>query len=434
MRSRMLAGVALGVACATVLMGCSAGDSGSGGTITLNMIQEYPNPPRTELLKTQLAEFEKANPGIKVNLITPPTDSAVQKMQTMLQSKSGLDVLEVDANTVGPFSANGWLYDITKDAEAWSGWSDVTDGIKAAAVQKGGKYYDIPYGSYVPILFYRKDLVKQAGFDGPPNSWSDVIKQSEAINDPSANVYGFGFRGGANAAYLLATPIQSVNSKDLDHSNAYFLKNGKTIFSTPEAVKMTADWLELFKKGSPPSSIAWGYPEMVQGFSSGIVGFLVQTQEVIATVAESQALKPDQWGTAPQPVGPNGDSPIVAAQGGWSVASSSKHTAESVKLVQFLTEAPQVIDFQKKAGYVPSVKSAAKDEFFSTGAWAPYLYMNEHPEIYPSVTEPRNAAWWSAWLVKSNNDMQSLLLGNMTPAQMMSDWDAYWIDKTKAAG
>jgi multiple sugar transport system substrate-binding protein len=233
---------------------------------------------------------------------------------------------------------------------------------------------------------------------------------------------------------LLATPLQAVNSAELDHENAYFLKDGKTIFSTPAAVEMTTDWVELFEQGSPPSSIAWGYPEMVQGFSSGIVGFLSQTQEVIATIAESEALDADQWGTAPQPVGPNGDSPIVAAQGGWAVASSSKHTAESVKLAEFLTSAPQVIEFQKQAGYVPSVKSAADDEFFSTGYWAPYLYMNDNPDVYQSVTEPRNASWWSAWLVKSNNDVQSLLLGSITPAEMMADWDAYWMEKTEAAG
>lgn len=429
MQRRILAGLGVGAVAAVALSGCSAGGSSSGTPVTLNMIQEYPNPPRTQLLNQQIAAFEKANPNIKVNLITPPTNSAVQKQQTMLQAKSGLDVVEVDANTVGPFSANGWLYNLTPTLKSWSDWSDFTDGVKEATVQKNGNYYDIPYGSYVPVLFYRKDLLKGIGVSTPPATWDEVIADSEKINDPAKHIYGFGFRGGANAAYLLATPLEAVNSKDLNHSDAYYLTNGKTIFSTPASVAMTEKWLELFKKGSPPSSISWGYPEMVQGFSSGIVAFLNQTQEVIATVSQSTTLKHDQWGTAPQPLGPNGDSPIVAAQGGWGVAESSPHKADAVKLVKFLTSGSRVIQFEKEAGYVPSVKSAASDPFFSTGDWAPYLYMNNHPKEFPFVTEPRDASWWSAWLVKSNQDMQNLLLGKITPAQLMANWDKYWSGK-----
>src|SRR5665647_19505 len=125
MLRRTLTGATFGLVTVLALVGCSSGTSGAkSGTTRLNMVESLTNPARTVLLKSQIAEFEKANPSISVNLISPPTDSADQKIRTMLQSKAGIDVLEVRDFTVAEFSTNGWLYDMTNDMKSWSGWAD----------------------------------------------------------------------------------------------------------------------------------------------------------------------------------------------------------------------------------------------------------------------------------------------------------------------
>ena len=266
---------------------------------------QAPVTARQAVVKGQLAEFEKANPGVKVNLISPPTDSADQKIQQMLQSKKGIDVLEVRDITVGPFSSNGWIYDMKSDLQGWVGWDDLTDNAKGYTVQNDKAYY-VPYGFYGLSLFYRTDLVKRAGFDAAPHSWDDLLEQSEKINDPSKNVYGYAFRGGANANSNVVAIIEAYVADNLDVANAFKLKDGSTIFAAPEAKAAMKTYLELFHKGSPPSSVAWGYPEMVQGFSSGSTAFLLQDPEVIATVSKSESITKDQWNTTPLLVGPTG--------------------------------------------------------------------------------------------------------------------------------
>lgn len=109
---RRTAVLALGTAAATLLTGCSTMSPEASGTVTLNMVESLTNPTRTALLKDLIADFEQRNPKIKVNLVSPPTEQADQKLQQMLQSGSGVDVLEVRDITVGPWSTNGWLYDM----------------------------------------------------------------------------------------------------------------------------------------------------------------------------------------------------------------------------------------------------------------------------------------------------------------------------------
>lgn len=436
MGNKMLRGAAIGLATALALTGCGSGaagnDSGSG-KITLNMVESLTNPTRTTLLKSQLADFEKANPTIKVNLISPPTDSADQKIQQMLQSGKGIDVLEARDITVGPFSSNGWLYNMTDDLKTWDGWKDLTDNAKSYAVQNGKAYY-VPYGFYGLSTYYRKDLVKAAGFDGPPHSWEDLIKQAETINNPAKNQYGYAFRGGKNGNTNVVAIIEAYVADKLDVKNAFKLTDGSTIFAAPEAKAALQSYVELFKKGSPPSSIAWGYPEMVQGFSSGSTAFLLQDPEVIETLGQSQSITKDQWSTTPLLVGPTGKAAQPVATAGWGVAQSSTHHAEAMKLTEFLTSGTRTVDFAKGNSLVPIVKSAADDPFFKTGPWSAYVTMNEHPETYLNVIQPRTVSWWTEWVTKSDSELQQVLTGKMTTDQLLSSWDQYWTDKWKNAG
>ena len=43
---------------------------------TIKMVEVITSPPRTEFIKKQIAEFEAANPGIKVELVSLPWGQA----------------------------------------------------------------------------------------------------------------------------------------------------------------------------------------------------------------------------------------------------------------------------------------------------------------------------------------------------------------------
>ncbi|KPI05242.1 extracellular solute-binding protein family 1 [Actinobacteria bacterium OK074] len=434
MLSRRKAAVALGLAAALTVSGCAVGGGAgaSDGTVTLHMVESLTNPARTAVLKTLIGQFEKQNPKIKVDLISPPTEQADQKIQQMLQSGSGIDALEVRDTTVAPWRTNGWLYDMSKELKNWSGWNDLTgNAVKYAKDDKGRTYY-IPYGFYGLSLYYRTDLVSAAGFKKPPASWDELLTQATAIQDPAKRRYGYAFRGGTAADTNAVAVIESYVADKIDRENGFKLTNGKTIFSAPEALTALNTYFKVFKKASPPSSVAWGYPEMVEGFSNGSTAFLLQDPEVIATVGQSTTITKKQWTTAPLLTGPSGKAVQPVATAGWGTAASSKHKAETAKLIEFLSEGQASLTFDKKNSLVPILKGAADDSFYKTGPWASYLTMTENPDKYLTVVQPRDSSWWTEWTQKSDADVQSVLLGKMTAKQLLAGWNTYWTEKWKS--
>ncbi|MFC4222878.1 ABC transporter substrate-binding protein [Lysinibacter cavernae] len=422
-----IAGIALTAALA--LTACAGGEP-DNGTVKLQMVESLTNPARTDVIRGLLDDFEAENPGITVELVSPPTDQADQKIQQMLQSGTGIDVLEVRDITVGPFSTNGWLYDMTDDLQGWSGWDDLTDNaISQTTYAEDGKTYSIPYGFYGLSLFYRTDLVEEAGFDAAPTSWDDLLEQASAIQDPEKNRFGYAFRGGSNANSNVVAIITSYAADKINVDNAFELTGGGTVFSTPEAAAAVKTYFEIFKKASPPSSVAWGYPEMVEGFSNGSTAFLLQDPEVIAAIQQSSSLTEEQWSTAPLLVGASGKAAQPVSSGGWGIAKATKHPEESLKLIKFLSEGDAPITFAKENSLVPILKSAADDEFYKVGAWESYLYMTEHPDVYIPVTQPRTVSWWTEWAQKADTEIQQVLIGKMTEAEMLASWDQYWTEK-----
>ena len=426
---KSFAGLGLGLAAALALTGCSG--QASDGSITLQMVESITNPARTEVLKGLISDFETKNPGITVELISPPSEQADQKIQQMLQSKSGIDVLEVRDITVGPFSTNGWLHDMSSELADWDGWDNLTENAAKYAKNADGKTYYVPYGFYGLSLFYRTDLVAAAGFDGPPASWDDLLEQASAIQDPSKNQYGYAFRGGTNGNTNVVVAIEAYLADQIDQDNAFKLTDGSTIFSAPEALDALNTYFSIFEKASPPSSVAWGYPEMVEAFSNGSTAFLLQDPEVIATVAQSEAVGADQWSTAPLLTGPTGKAIQPMATAGWGTAESSEHKAEAAKLISFLSEGDASTTFAEKNSLVPILKDAAESDFYKTGAWESYVTMNENPDTYISAVQPRDSAWWTEWIQKSDSELQQVLIGQMTQKELLASWDAYWVDKWK---
>jgi len=430
-RTRLTAIAGAGTVALLALTGCAGGSANSNadGTVTLQMVESLTNPDRTKLIRGLLDDFEKENPGIKVKLVSPPTEQADTTIQQMLQSGRGIDVLEVRDLTVGPFSNNKWLYDMSGDLKTWSGWDDLTENAQAVASADGKSWY-VPYGFYGLSLFYRTDLVQKAGFDGPPKSWQDLLEQASAIQNPKKNQYGYSFRGGKNAQSNVVAAIEAYVIDNLDTKDAFKMKDGSTIFAAPEAQQAVDDYFQLFKKASPPSAVAWGYPEMVAGFTNGTTAFLLQDPEVIATVAGSN-LEKDQWNTAPLLTGPTGKAAQPLATAGWGVAQSSMQKDAAVKLVEYLSSEKPATTFAQKNSLVPIIDGAAKDPYYSTGPWTSYVTMTQNPDTYVNVQQPRGVAWWTEWQTKADQDVQSVLLGKMTTKELLASWDQYWTEKYK---
>ncbi len=391
--------------------------------VTLKMIESLTSPKRTEVIKGLLAKFEEQNPNIKVELISPPLQTADNKIATMLQAKEELDVLEVRDLTVSQFVTNGFIEDLSKYTEQWSDYEGLNQNAKAMATDVQGKPYYIPSGLYQRQLFYRKDWFDEKGLK-PPKTWEELYEVGKQLTDPSKNRYGYSFRGGAGSDGYITAILQAYNGSNVNPKDAMFNTDGSTIFSTPAAKDALNLYVKIYNDISPKDSLNWSYPEMVEGFVSGVTAMLIQDPEVVDVCKEK--MKEGTWATAPLPTGPNGQALFGVGAGGWGMTSYSKHKEEAWKLISFLSSPEQNLEFTKKVGLIPIHKSAADDEFFKTGYYAPYIEMNNDPEHFIAVKPATNYKQFAKWPKVALADGQALILGRLSVEDALKKWDELW--------
>ncbi|MCL6573227.1 MAG: sugar ABC transporter substrate-binding protein [Bacillus sp. (in: Bacteria)] len=415
-----------------MIAGCSDETSGEkeksdDDVITLKMIESLTSPARTVLLNEMIKQFEAENAGIKVKLISPPLQSADEKITQMLMAKEDIDVLEVRDQTVKQFSNNKFIEDLSTYTSDWEYWDSLNDPAKHGATFVDKTPYFIPYGIYEKTLFYRTDWFEEAGLE-VPETWEDVYAAAKTLTDPAKNRYGYSFRGGAGTSDYVEFTTWAYLGDKIDPTDGYFTTDGKPMFSTPEAKQAFDLFIKLYKDGSPPDSINWSYPEMVQGFTSGMTAMLIQDPEVIVTATEN--MEEGTWATAPLPKGPDSKmAQQTLGTAGWGISSFSKKKEAAWKLISFLSSPEQNLNFAKKNSLIPIHKSASDDPFFSEGYFSSYIEMNSKPDEYLIADRPVDYKGWGQFRADSEKDIQAALLGKSSVDDVLKKWSDYWINE-----
>jgi multiple sugar transport system substrate-binding protein len=393
-----------------------------GKTVTLRMIESLTSPERTARIQASLDRFMAENPGIKVELISPPFDQADNKIRAMLNAKETLDVLEARDLNVAEYVNNGYIDPLDDYTAKWDEFGTMTTVAKSVASVKG-KLYFIPNAIYQRQLFYRADWLQEAGIQ-VPTTYEELVAAAIQITDPAKNRYGFSFRGGPGANAVPDAMIQAFNSEKINVEDAMFLKDGGTIYSSPEAKQALELYVKLYKEGSPPDSINWGFQEQVQAFTSGVTAFILQDPDVIPVFTES--MEEGTWATAPMPLGPAGKALISAGGAGWAIASHSEHKEEAWKLIAFLSSMEENTEFSKGNGTVPIHSSAAEDAFFQSGPYKTLLDMSQDPKFInfkPPFEYPANGRWGNYAMETG----QAMLLGQTSIEDTLKLWDEFWV-------
>jgi multiple sugar transport system substrate-binding protein len=426
---RVWSGAVAGVLLASALAGCGSNNGDNEGSaggadkqVKLRMIESLTSPDRTTYLKDMISRFESQNPNIKVELISPPFDQADNKIKTMLSAKQDLDVLEVRDLTVSEFVNNNYIEPLNDYVKDWSDYGTVTDVAKSVG-SLNDKLYFIPNGMYQRQLFYRADWFKEAGLEAPAN-YEELLADAIKLTDPSKNRYGFSFRGGPGANGVPDAIVQNYNFDNIDPTDSMFLKDGKTMFSTPEAKQALELYVKLYKEGSPKDSINWGYSEQVQAFTSGVTAMILQDPDVIPSLKEKMDIS--TVGTAPMPKGPAGKSFVSAGGAGWGMTNYSKNKDAAFKLIEFLSSPEENTGFAKATGLIPIHTSASEDPFFQDAMYKSVLEMSGKPDEYVNIKANTKYPGTGQWGQVAMETGQAMLLGNASIDDTLKKWDDYW--------
>ncbi|KHO62708.1 ABC-type sugar transport system, periplasmic component [Thermoanaerobacter sp. YS13] len=346
--------------------------------VTIKFVDVMPSPERDQIYQEIINEFTKVYPNIKVDLETIPWDQAHDKLVALAASKQLPDVIMLHPLWVPEFISAGWVKRIDSYYQHFKYKNDLIPFVKDVMIQKrqkdvyGGIYYLVDTVN-VHALYVRSDWFKEAGIP-LPKTWNEVFEAAKKLTDPAKNRYGFAYRG----ARLGFEQIMDYVFTAL-HGQLYD-KDGNCLISTPPAVEAFIRYTDLYKKGySPKDSINWGYREMVQAFTSGLVGIMNQTSEVIEVCKKN--MKEGTWEVIPFPKADDGKIYSSALAFGYAISANSSHPDEAWKFIEFLSSPDINLKYAKGNGFLPIVKQGISDPYFTEGPMKGYYDTLNSPDL-----------------------------------------------------
>ncbi|WP_185278673.1 ABC transporter substrate-binding protein [Leifsonia shinshuensis] len=198
MRGRTLAAVAAAVtaAVAVALSGCSASGS-SDGTVTLNYWTTTQQTNTEAALKSMIADYEKANPKVKIVVTEKSTDN----LKTALRQAAGTSAMPdiffqwSGLGLGGTYVKQGVTLDLTKYYDKYGWKSRFTNSALGSVTQYGG-YQGVPYSADTEGIVYNKTLFQKAGITATPTTYDDLMADNEKLK--AAGITPIEFGGSVN--------------------------------------------------------------------------------------------------------------------------------------------------------------------------------------------------------------------------------------------
>ncbi len=324
--------------------------------VTLNLLMTAPDaePWKQGIIK----DFETKNPGIKINIVEGP--NATDLLENLYTSAfilgdSPYDLINMDVVWTPKFAAANWLLDLT---------DKITEAELAAFSEKDvegrrykGKLYAIPMRSDVGMLYYREDLLKEAGFN-PPESFDDLIKISQALKDENKGRWGYVWQGKQYEG-LAAMFVEILEGFGGYWVNPETLEVGLDRPQTVEAIEFLKNTIQIGI--SPPGVTTYQEEETRQIFQNENSVFLRNWPYVWPLANKESSPIDGKIAIKPMVHTKNGSS--GACLGGWAlgISKSTKHPEEAWKAIKYFTSEEAQRKFVLQAGFVPSRRSLFLD-------------------------------------------------------------------------
>ena len=163
------------ILCLALVLLLSAAGVLADDKVTLTFAETMTSPERTLVLQKAIEDFEAANPNIKVELVSPPYESAETKVASMLAAGQEVDIVEIRDNSVGAWINNGFLATLDDLVTGWDGKDQLVDAALLTGSSMGDATYFIPQFLYVKALMVRTDILQKLGVTEMPKTTDEFL-------------------------------------------------------------------------------------------------------------------------------------------------------------------------------------------------------------------------------------------------------------------
>ena len=298
-----------------------------------------------------LPDFERAHPDIHIHVQQLPLTAAHQKLLTAFAGGSSPDVSQLGNTWLAEMVALDALEPLQArvDHSAVVQPQDYFASIWATNVI-GGKLYGVPWYVDTRLLFYRRDLLKAAGFDAPPRNWAEWRRMLAALSQPGKGTYGI---------LLPTNEYEQLMSLALEQPESMLRDGGRYgNFRSDGFKRALAFYVDTFRLKQAPAITAVEAGNPWEEFGRGVYAFYFSGPWNIGEFRQRlPADRENDWATAPLP-GPDGTGTGAAGGSSLVVFRRSTHQDEAWALIEYLSRPDVQQRFYDLLGDMPARRSA----------------------------------------------------------------------------
>ncbi len=318
-------------------------------------------------------EFEKANPGTKVEVEIIPWAQGRDRLVVWNSGGQAPDLALVGTRGLYEFVDMKALEPLDRFVPA------TFPKEFYPAVFNGGRYqghlYGLPVAVSTKSLFYRSDLFEGAKL-APPKSWDEFLETAKKLHGTA--VYGFGLPGSKH--------WQNLDNWTMFFYTAggkYFDDAGKCAINGPAGVKSLQFYVDLANKYkvTQPGPVANNRSDIQNMFASGKLAMVWTGPWLIGILDRDQpSLK---WAVTRTPKGAVNASQVMTDS--MVMFNQSKNKELAWKFLEFMYQDKRRFEFDKAFGMLPEKPAVAKDPFFQNDKrWRQFIEEMDGAVIFPS--------------------------------------------------
>jgi raffinose/stachyose/melibiose transport system substrate-binding protein len=418
---RLLAGSAALLIGAGLLTGCSTGGGSGSDDGTLTLWQNSTTGPGQDFWTATAADFEKANPDVKIDVQTVQNEDFDSKLQTALNSGDAPDVfLQRGGGKLQAMVSAGQVKDLT-DVISDDAKQDISEGTFGSG-SVDGKVYSMPVAVLPGGFWYSQDLFDAAGVTEAPKTMDELDQAVTALKGSGVSPVALGGKDAWPAAHwyffyalrACSSDVLEQAATDRDFSDDCWVKAAEDLADFRDTEPFNDGFLTTAAQqgaGSSAGLIAnhQAGMELMGAWNPGVIASLTPDQQPLADL-----------GWFPFPAVDGGDGEPGAIMGGVDGYSCSAGAPDScVDFLNYLAT-PDVQTAYYKAFNAPPVNTVAQE-----AVTEPYLQ-----DVLSAYNDAPSVSQWldTVYGLNVGNAMNvavvDLLSGDGTPQQFVDAVDA----------
>ncbi|WP_241655868.1 sugar ABC transporter substrate-binding protein [Halobacillus litoralis] len=328
-----------------MLAGCSGNSSSEGddGTVTVWAMGE-----EGKMLQDFSKKFEEEHSDLTVDVQAIPWDTAHDKLLTAVASGDGPDVVQLGTTWVPEFAEAGALLDLSEYMEDHPNFAkeNYFDG-SVSTMEHGDEVVGIPWYVDTRVLYYRKDLLKEAGYEEAPKTWDELKDAASKLADRGEGSYGLDIdRNDQITPFIFAWQ----NGYEAD------LEEGELNFDTPEFKEAIKYYTSYFDEGISQTQQG---KDIVEAFKEGSKPMFFSGPWMINIINDQAPDLEGKWATAVMPSKETNTSSMGGSN--LSVFESADNVEGALKYISFMTEVDTQMDWLEESNTLPSRTEAWED-------------------------------------------------------------------------